>query len=265
MVGEVNKTQNNSTVVYALESVPTFRRTVSIPDKIEKGQYTTAAGMAALALINLPEDCRDVIGAAKQVKSIFTGEEFKGAYDYKNYQHSFSFWKGTALEEWLHKNVDADKAWAKWLYSNDITLAQTNFGKKALSVIGAKEKDVIKTDIQNLKGVKAKAFSYEGNGFAKLTARAMRRTTKLGLIAMGLLELPKLANAFSEGDGIVGTTKSMVKQTVKSSVNVASITAGIAYCGAIGSKYGKGFGSLVGMGVGAILGSKLSDKIQQTI
>jgi len=56
-----------------------------------------------------------------------------------------------------------------------------------------------------------------------------------------------------------------VKQTAKSAVNVASITTGIGYGGAIGARYGGSTGSLIGMGLGAILGSNLSQKVQETI
>lgn len=111
-----------------------------------------------------------------------------------------------------------------------------------------------KTPIKNFKGLSTYAFSHSGSNFAKLTARAMRRTTVLGFGAIALLEVPKIFKSDEK-----------IKQTTKSALNVASITSGIGYCGAIGSKHGGATGSLIGMGVGAILGSKLSEKTQQII
>ena len=241
----------NSSLFCALEAVPPIRRTLDIPDKIEHGEITSALGMAGLALINLPEDFRDVKSALEQFKGI------EPKYDYKDYQHDFSFFRGTAIEKWLHKHVDAGKKWANWLYDNDRTVSQTTFGRKLLKATGGKEKDVIETSIENFKGNKALGFMHEGSKFGQLTGRALRRTTKLGVLALALLEVPKIITAIQKGETI--------EQTAKSAVNVASITAGISYGGAIGAKYGKALGSLVGMGFGAVLGSKLSNGLQKAI
>lgn len=259
----VNNNQNNhkkGVLKYAFEAVPMYRRTVSLPDTIKEGDVTTGLGMAALALINLPEDYRDVVGAAKQVKSIFTGEKYKAPYIYKDYQHSFSFFRGTAVDKWVHKNADAGKGWAQWLYRNDKTLAETSLGKGILKLTGGKEAELVETEIKDLKDANVVAAKYEGNAFAKLTGRAMRRMTKLGLIAMCALEAPKILKEMDkENDANTG------KQIAKSALNIASVTAGVAYGGAIGSKYGKGLGSLVGMGAGAILGGVVSNTAQSVL
>ena len=236
----------------ALESVPPIRRTLNIPDKIEHGEITSALGMSGLALINLPEDFRDVRNALDQFKGV------EAKYEYKDYQHSFSFFRGTAIEKWLHGQIKNGKKWASWLYDNDQTLADNDLGKKLLkSVKGKESEDVIKTTITDFVDERAYAFKYEGSKFAQLTGRALRRTTKLGVLAIALLEVPKIINAISKGETI--------EQTAKSAVNVASITAGISYGGAIGAKQGGAIGSLVGMGFGAVLGGKLSEKVQEFI
>lgn len=258
---------------YAFEAVPMYRRTVSLPDTIQNGDVTTGLGMAALALINLPEDYRDVVGAAKQVKSIFTGKPYKGSYDYKNYQHSFSFFRGTAVDKSVHKNADAGKGWAKWLLRNDKTLAETSLGKGILNLTGGKEAELVETEIQDLQKAKlvsteikdlkkanVVAAKYEGNAFAKITGRAMRRMTKLGLVALCALEVPKVLKEMDKENDA-----NTCKQIAKSAINIASISAGVAYGGAIGSKYGKGLGSLVGMGAGAILGSVASNAAQSAL
>ncbi len=245
---------------YAFEAVPMYRRTVSLPDTIKEGDVTTGLGMAALALINLPEDYRDVVGAAKQIKSIFTGVPYKGAYDYKNYQHSFSFFRGTAVDKLVHKKADEGKGWAKWLYRNDKTLAETSLGKGILKLTGGKEAELVATEIKDLKDANVVAAKYEGNAFARLTGRAMRRMTKLGLVALCALEVPKVLKEMDKEND-----SNTCKQIAKSAINVTSIIAGIGYGGAIGSKYGKGLGSLVGMGAGAILGSVAASTAQGAI
>ena len=58
-----NAKRENTGLFCALESIPPVRRTLDIPDKIEHGEITSALGMASLALINLPEDFRDVKNA----------------------------------------------------------------------------------------------------------------------------------------------------------------------------------------------------------
>jgi len=230
------------------EALPPVRRTLSIPDKIKHGDTTTALGMASLALINLPEDWKDIKGSYRQLK----GE--KASYDMKSYQHDFSFFRGTTIEEWLHKHIKSGNKWASLLRNKDITLADTPFGEKIIKLVKADEEDLIKTTIKNAAGEEAFAMKYAGSEFAQLTGRALRRTTLLGVGAIALLELPKIFKSDEK-----------IKQTAKSAMNVASITAGIGYCGAIGAKYGGSAGSLIGMGVGAILGCKLSTKAQEVI
>ena len=236
----------------ALEAIPPVRRAISIPDKIQHGEITSALAMASLALINLPEDMRDIKSALEQ----FKGAEPK--YKYKKFQHDFSFFRGTAIEEWLHGQIKKGKKWANWLFDNDKTLAETTFGKKLLNLVRAKEsEDIVSANRTNFLGMEEYAFKYDGSKFAQLTGRALKRTTKLGVLALALLEAPKIINAIQKGE--------TVEQTAKSAINVASITAGIGYGGAIGAKHGGAIGSLVGMGFGAVLGSKLSEKIQEII
>lgn len=78
------------------------------------------AGLIGLAVINLPEDCRDLSSAYKQ---LFKAELPK--YDYKNCQVPFSFFKGTVLQPIVNK---MGKVGAK-LYDYDKTLDGTKLGK----------------------------------------------------------------------------------------------------------------------------------------
>ena len=267
-VGSVDRRQNNVSVetdrrceksksedvgiFCALETIPPVRRAIDIPDKIQHGEITSALGMASLALINLPEDMRDIKSALEQFKGL------EPKYKYKEYQHNFSFFRGTAIEKWLHGQIKKGKKWAKLLFDNDKTLADTIFGKKLLNSLKAKvSEDVVSSNRTNFKGIEEFAFKYEGGKFAQLTGRALKRTTKLGVIALALLEVPKIINSVQKSETL--------EQSAKSAVNVASITAGIGYGGAIGAKHGGAIGSLIGMGFGAVLGSKLSEKMQEII
>lgn len=263
--GSKNRRREKAIFEYAFEALPQFRRLESVSNEVNGGQAATALGLAGLVLMNLPEDCRDVIDATKQVKCMITGEKYDGAYKHREYQHNFSFLKGTIIETWVYKHADAGKKWANWLINNDKTLAETKFGEKVLNAVGCEEKDIIETQITNIKGLKTEATMYGGTKFAELTGRALKRTTFLGVLVMGVLELPKILSSTTKGDDISEKTASAIKQSAKSALNVASITASMGYCGAIGSKCCKGFGSLIGMGVGAILGNEISKKAQDFI
>lgn len=249
----------------ACEALPPLRRLKALPDQLENGNGTTALGMASLALINLPEDLRDIGQSVEQIKYLYKGKKFKGAYDYKDYQHPFSFFRGTMLHKWLLKNLDQGKKWALWLADNDISLDKTAFGKKVLNSLNVKTDKNIETEIKDLFGGTEAAVSHKGSVFGKLTARAMRRTTLPGLTAIGILEIPKIIHAMTKGDTAKDKAVSTGKQGIKSAINVASITAGIGYMGALGAKYGGPTGSIVGMGLGAVLGSKLSQRTQKNI
>lgn len=261
---------NKGLLNYAFEAVPMYRRIASLPDEMNTGDVTKAMGMAALALINLPEDCRDVVGAAKQVKSIFTGEKYTGSYNYRELQHPFSFFRGTLLHKLVDPNTSKNPELATKLLKADKTFTDTRLGTKILSALGVKVVDKKGTKIETINSTKEspkylEAKVFEGSGFGKITGRAMERTTALGLGVLTALEIPKLIKACSDGDNLQEKAGNTALQSIKSGINVAGITAGIAYGGAIGSKYGKGLGSLVGMGAGAIIGSVASKTAQKMI
>lgn len=90
----------------------------------------------------------------------------------------------------------------------------------------------------------------------------MKRTSLLGVVFMGLLELPKIIKSLSKGEDAQGKAKSFAKQTGKSSLNVLGVTVGMGYLGAIGAKKYGALGSLVGMGLGVIAGAGTSKWIQ---
>lgn len=255
---------------YAFAAIPQMRRIESVGDKLDNNQLTSALGMASLALINFPEDCRDLKSAAKQIKSAITREKFEPSYDYKKYQHPFSFFRGTVLKNFANPNVYKHPEFANKLLKSDKTLTQTAFGKKILDFLGVKKVDQIETKIKSIKHTEVtpafvNARIYGGNAFGKLTARALERCTVWGLGAMALLEIPQIISSFGEGDSALDKAENGAKQILKSGITVATVTAGIGYMGAIGSKYGGSAGSLIGMGIGAAIGGYGSKKLQEII
>lgn len=237
------------------KALPPIRRISSLPDKIQNDDLLPAAGLVGLAVINLPEDCRDIAAAYHQVR----GQAPK--YDHKKYQHDFSFFRGTLLESQMKKvSSQKGKETVAKLYEMDKPVYDTAFGEKVKSWLGITDKSPLKVnETTEVTEIAAKSK------FAELTGRAMKRTTLLGVAALALLETPKIFKATSKGDGIAEQINSTVQQTAKSGINVASIVSGIGYGGAIGAKHFGAVGSLVGMGTGAVAGAFVSSEIQEMI
>lgn len=269
--------ETDEKTLLALEAVPLVRRIASIPDKLDNGDIIPALGLGALAVVNFPEDCRDIKSAYNAASSWIHTGKFRGGYDYKEFQHEFSFFRGTLLEPLIDFKNTKNLSFAKKLYKMDKSLLRTNFGEKVLKFLKVTEgnKETIKKfnketgdweAAKDINGFKRYATSFKGSAFGKLTARALNRTTLIGTFIIAALELPKIFKAMGEGKNIGEQATSTAKQTVKSGINFASVTAGIAYGGALGSKYCHGpFGSLLGMGAGAVLGGLISKKAQDVI
>lgn len=258
----------DQSLVYALEALPPVRRVASLPDKIQNGDYVPAIGLAGLAFMNLPEDWRDIKAAGRQIRSkIDPKYTYDPLYNRNTHQHSFSFFRGTAVEEWLHKKIDKGSKIAEKLYEMDDTLYDTKFGEKVRKFFGVEMTDCKEvSQIKDYRGTEALTFEFKSAKFGgEITARAMKRLPLLSVIAVGLLEIPKIFKAMGKGDDIEEQAGSTIKQTAKSAVNATSTLAGIGYGGAIGAKYGGAAGSLIGMGAGAILGATASKKLQEII
>ena len=249
---------NDSKLSSIFDICPIFRRVERVPDKVEAEDYIPAAGLISLAVLNAPEDWRDMKSAYRQIKS--GGEKKKFAsYDYRTAQHPFSFFRGTLLHKFVNPATSPCPKFAKWLLKNDTTLMETKLGD-AISKLYNINVESVDTKIDNITSTKenpsfvgAKQFITK-SPFGELTARAMTRTTKIGAAVLGGLEAAHLVKEISDGENAI-------KATAKSAVNFASSVAGIGYGGALGAKYFGPVGSLVGMGVGAIAGNKISDLI----
>ncbi|MDD3419008.1 MAG: hypothetical protein PHE78_00240 [Candidatus Gastranaerophilales bacterium] len=252
----------------ALESIPIFRRVASLPDQIQQGNALPALGVAGLAFINIEEDMRDIKSAGSQIYGLFSkNHKHVDPYVRATHQHSFSFFRGTLIEEWLHKKIDGGNKVAQKLYQMDDTLLNTKFGEKLQNFFGIERIDSRRVDaIKDYKGVKARAYQFKSAKLGgEITARALQRLPLLSVAAVALLEVPKIFNVMGKGDNLGENITSTVKQTASSALNATSTLAGIGYGGAIGAKYCGAAGSLIGMGVGAVFGSMTSKKIQEVI
>ena len=250
---------NDSKLSSIFDICPIFRRVERVPDKIEAEDYIPVAGLVSLAVLNAPEDWRDMKSAYRQIKSGAEGKKFTPSYDYKTAQHPFSFFRGTLLHKFVNPDTSPCPKFAKWLLKNDTTLMETKLGDFIsrlcninVESVDTKIENIISTQA-NPSFVGAKQFVTK-SPFGELTARAMTRTTKIGAAVLGGLEAAHLVKEISDGENAI-------KATAKSAVNFVSSVAGIGYGGAIGAKYFGPVGSLVGMGVGAIVGNKVSDLI----
>ena len=272
----ISKDDDHSTVDSIIEpveqtvvsSVAPARRISGIPDMLKNGDTFGAAGIAALTLINLPEDCRDLKAAYKHSACLLSRKNAPKAYDYKIFQHDFSFFRGTILHE-LMKRVKSKrgKKIVKAFYNADKTVYNTGFGRFLQKILGITNGSPVNSSVKALWGSPLPVSSINVKndflGLKELTGRALKRTTVLGLAFMGLLELPKIIKSLKNGENTKEKTKSFAIQSGKSALNVLSVSAGMGYLGAIGAKHGGALGSLLGIGLGAIAGVTGASAIQR--
>lgn len=238
-----------------VNSVAPARRIIGLPDMVREGDGIAAAGLAALTVVSLPEDCRDVRDACKHSSCIIRRKKFTAPYDFGKYQHDFSFFRGTLLHEGMKRvKSERGKLIVDKLYNADKTIYNTKFGKFVKKVLGIEDGKLINSKIKNLYGkeipVQEMIIKKDFLGLKDLTGRAMKRTSILGVAFMGALELPKLIKSIRKDDN----GKSFGIQSAKSAMNVLGLTIGMGYLGALGGKKFGALGSLLGMGAGVLAG-----------
>lgn len=224
--------KQHSTAIGMLSSIPYVRRFTGVENSVENNDYTKAAGIAFLSLINLREDWNDIL------------KIFKTNNVPNTHQIPFSFVRGTPLEK-----TGFIQKFGKYF---DITLYDTKIGQKILNLLGKTGFDEFYTGKTDKLGRDIIALEVKGKPLAKIAGRTLMRMPVLGLLFISLLELPSICKAQNHG-----------KQAVKSAVNVSLILGGGALLGAIGA-FGGPLGSLVGLGVGSYLGSKLAESINKS-
>ena len=248
--------ESSSNVIF--EGLPMYGRINSIPDKLENKDYTPAMGLVSLAVLNGPEDLRDVMSAYKQIKDGFKDPHFHSGYDNKIAQHPFSFFRGTIMNDYLNpssKDCPNPKA-AAWIIRQDKTLWDTKLGNWVQKKLGI-EVDEKVTQIQDIastsvdkKLVLAKVFK-TNNPFKDILARAMTRTPVLGVAAMGGIEAAHVAHEVKNG-------KNFFEESGKSLLTLGTTLAATGILGAIGAKHLGPTGSLAGIGLGAISGAAVN-------
>lgn len=250
-----------------VSSVAPVRRLIGIPDMIKQGDTAAALGLAALTVVSLPEDCRDLKAAYDHSACVLTKKRLPLAYNYKKYQHDFSFFRGTLLHEAMKRiKSERGKRIVDKLYCIDKTFYNTKFGQWIQKKIGITNGKAVTSRVKTLWGenlnVSKIIVKNDFIGLKELTGRAMKRTSILGVAFMGLLELPRLIKSVKKGENNKEKAKSFGIQTAKSSMNVVGLTAGMGYLGAIGAKKFGAAGSLIGMGLGVIAGAAASKGVQ---
>ena len=248
--------ESSSNVIF--EGLPMYGRINSIPDKLENKDYTPAMGLVSLAVLNGPEDLRDVMSAYKQIKDGFKDPHFHSGYDNKIAQHPFSFFRGTIMNDYLNpssKDCPNPKAAAR-IIRQDKTLWDTKLGNWVQKKLGI-EVDEKVTQIQDIastsvdkKLVLAKVFK-TNNPFKDILARAMTRTPVLGVAAMGGIEAAHVAHEVKNG-------KNFFEESGKSLLTLGTTLAATGILGAIGAKHLGPTGSLAGIGLGAISGAAVN-------
>lgn len=249
-----------------VNSVAPARRILGLPEMVKQGDGIAAAGLAALTVVSLPEDCRDVRDACKHSSCLIRRKKYTAPYDFSKYQHDFSFFRGTLLHEGMKRvKSERGKHIVDKIYSADKTVYNTRFGKWVKKVLGIEDGKLINSKIKNLHGkeipVQEMLIKKDFLGLKDLTGRAMKRTSILGLAFMGALELPKLIKSIHKDDN----GKSFSIQSAKSAMNVLGLTIGMGYLGALGGKKFGALGSLLGMGAGVLAGASSSKYIQNKI
>src|SRR5699024_4130325 len=119
------------------------------PDKIEHSDFVPAAGLVSLAVLNAPEDLRDMKSAYSQIKASVLGNPFIPSYDYRTAQHPFSFFRGTLPHKFVNPKTSPCTKLAKWLLKNDTTLWDTKLRNYASKKFDIKEES-IDTEIKNI-------------------------------------------------------------------------------------------------------------------
>jgi hypothetical protein len=279
-----NKHQTRQMIFAALSPIVPVRRLSSLPDNVEDGNYQRAAGLIALAVVNLPEDTRDIIAATRQIASKILPRNikviiakknkalykkfvwYKPRYDCKNYQAPFSFFRGTVLEPIVNK---MGKIGVK-LYLIDKTLYKTKFGEFLGKIFKFETTDIELTkrfvpkvvfdDATGkyvIENIEVKALRVEGKAFSKLVGRALLRIPVISVFILAALEIPSIIKSIHKSETAKVKSINGAVQILKSGINVVSILSGIGLTGAFLARKGPA-GSLIGMGIGSVAGSYVS-------
>ncbi len=237
------------TALGVLSPIPTLRRINSLPDELEDQNYSRAAGVAALAAINIPGDWRELKLAVKN-PFVYQG------------QHSSTLAKGTFLNSFIKKNK-----WLKdFLRKFDKTLYHTDFGdaiKRFFNVtVDSEANSLLKGVGKNTKNLKI--YNFTGDNLSKLVGRTLLRIPILGLAASSLFEIPALIESTQVEGSLWDKTKSFCKQFCKSASHITLVNGAIALGGAMLVPFGF-LPALLGMAAGSVIGLYSSQIVREQI
>jgi len=238
----IKSENNNIYLTGALSSLPIVKRyeTLKNNNNSDNNPFRIFS-LSFLGVINLNEDLRDAL-------SIFGKTEAQAP---KDYFVRFKFFAGTSVENFLMKSDIG-----RWILGNvDRTLVETKPLRKLLKLFKIKnepeifEKTINYPIIDKQETVLREYVKLQGSLFKKTLILTANRITLLGLIFLGLLELPKVIDSLKKKD---------YKQAVKSAVTViATLGTGALLSSFLAITTGTA-GSVLGFGFGMFLGNKFS-------
>ncbi len=248
----------HSPVVF--EGVPVVGKLNSVPESIIDSNYLKASTLWSLAFLNGPEELRSVYDSAKQIISWVKGTTYKAPYNYKEYQHPASFFRGTPLHNVLNPNnpKNISKNLSKFIVNNDKSLIDTKFGDFVIGKLNLKKqsiptsiKDITYTD--NTKFY-VNAYKFIGKSSAgKFTAKVMTRTPVIGLVVSAIFEGGNAVHEINKG-------KDPATEIGKAGARGGSSALITGICGAVGSSFGP-VGTVIGTSLGAILSAVVGKAI----
>lgn len=248
----------HSPVVF--EGVPVVGKLNGVPESVIDGNYLRAYTLWSLAFLNGPEDIQNVYEATKQIKSWIKGTVYKAPYNYKEYQHPFSFFRGTPLHNVLNPfKPNAKFKNAKlWLANHDKSVVETQFGVNLLEKMEIST-DKIETHIKEItytdkNKTYVNAYKFIGkSSTGKFAAKVMTRTPVIGLAVSAGLEGINAAHEINKG-------KSPLSEIGKAGARWGTSALITGVCGAIGSSFGP-VGTVIGTSLGAILSATVGKAI----
>ena len=223
--------------------------------------YVCTDILTTMAVLNGPAMLDDMFSAYRQIKSKFK-DNFQEGYDYRKAQHPFSFFRGTALNDYLNPNSEKciDKNLAKKIIKYDKCLIESHFGEWIMKKLNIEEIKKESTKIKSLlhthetpRYVEAKTYK-SPTKFGDLTARALTRTPKIGIAVLAGTKLAHAGHQIADGENPVDELK-------KAAFDICATTTAVGYLGAIGAKKLGVFGSLLGISLGSALSEYATESI----
>ena len=239
----------------ASSPIAPIRRVLGVKDSSERNKKIKTAGLALLALNNLPMDFSDINSVLRQIKNKKIAPNPT--------QMEFTFAQDTLLEfplRQLRKKLDTQKF--DTVYDKiDKSLFNTKIGQKIVKAMNltvtreikpGESMDIIKNGLKQ-----NKVYIIKGKSkIAKLICRSMMRIPVLSVAAFALLEIPDIVSAVKNEEQKDKKIQAAGKQLLKSGINIASMVAGMAAVGAVLDRRFGAIGSLIGIGIGNYFGEK---------